>query len=614
MRTKLFSILLLMLLISCGQPAPVTPLPTAVPATTEPSPTTIPPTSEPAVDAPTTEPTLEPTAVPTPEPTATTTVVEETTVADNGISFIYDNLASEVVVEKEPANVGSSNDPYWITNPAYDRFTLVGYPLSDTFHDPRIEVYPARDYASLSVIAAEQIDALTQLLQERPSTATDELPFIPLFNAAQVIRARVHYLDFTGGSGVAYLTFYAQSAYPITNGELFYTFQGLTSDQQTYVSAILPIAQADLPDEIDNATFDYNAFIEQLDTYHSELTDALTTADDATFTPAVSLLDAMVQSLNVAPALPAETVEALTVDYPLAHGQVQPSQPLVVNGRSVNDSNLVEVQLWAGDVALAVGQASPADGNWSLTIDVPSPYNGSARLLVINDSESVTVPLEIFTIAAMPTAAGEPAVQLYRPIVGETAVSGYPLYFEGQVRNPVENTITIGLLVDGCSRFAAQQSFTVTPAAADRDTGWTGVLILPQAIEGDDSCAIAYTGKMGEGAWAATAMSVPVLAEDDPNANRISLEAGFNMVLKAGRTERIAGTAVNAEEVTVTLSRSDDNAIIAEGTATVGDFGFWELSLSIPSDAPDFVQVAVVISSDDSEAPPALYTGASITR
>ena len=613
MRTKLFSILLLMLLISCGQPAPVTPLPTAVPATTELSPTAIPPTSEPVADAPTTEPTLEPTAVPTPEPTATT-VVEETAVATNGISFIYDDLASEIIIEQEPANVADDNAPPWATNPAYDRFMLIGYPLTDTFQDPHINIYPARDYASLSVAASERIEALAQLLQERPSTATEELPFLPIFGAAQIIRARIHYLDFTSGSGVAYLTFYAQDAFPITNRQLFYTFQGLTSDQQTYVSAILPIAQADLPDEIDNATFDYNAFIEQLDTYHSELTDALTTADDATFTPAVSLLDAMVQSLNVAPALPAETVEALTVDYPLAHGQVQPSQPLVVNGRSVNDSNLVEVQLWAGDVALAVGQASPTDGNWSLTIDIPSAYNGPTRLLVINGSESVTVPLEIFTIAAMPTAAGEPAVQLYRPIVGETAVSGYPLYFEGQVRNPVENTITIGLLVDGCSRFAAQQSFTVTPAAADRDTGWTGVLILPQAIEGDDSCAIAYTGKMGEGTWAATAMSVPVLAEDDPNANRISLEAGFNMVLKAGRTERIAGTAVNAEEVTVTLSRSDDNAIIAEGTATVGDFGFWELSLSIPSDAPDFVQVAIVISSDESEAPPALYTGASITR
>lgn len=613
MRIKLFPILLLLLLLACSQPAPATPLPTAVPATTEPptaiaqEPTAVP---TPIAEEPTAVPTQEPAA----EPTITPTAVAETAVVSDSISFIYDDLANEIIVEQEPANVADDNAPPWATNPAYSRFMLVGYPLSDTFQDPRINIYPARDYASLSAAAGERIEALTQLLQERPSTATEELPFLPIFGAAQIIRARIHYLDFAGGSGVAYLTFYAQAAYPVTNRELFYTFQGLTSDQQTYISAILPIAQADLPNEIDNATFDYNAFIDQIDTYHSELTDALTTADDATFTPTVSSLDALVQSLNIAPTLQAGPVEALTVDYPLANGQAQTGQSLVINGRSVNDTNLVEAQLWAGETALAVGQTSPTNGNWSLTIDVSTAYNGPARLLIINGSESVTVPLHIVTVAGNPPAAGEPAVQLYRPIVGETAVSGYPLYFAGQIRNPTDNTVTIGLLVDGCSRFAAKQSFTVTPAAADRDTDWTGILILPQAIEDGESCAVAYTGKMGEGAWAATAMSMPVLAEDDPNANRISLEAGFNMVLKAGRTERIAGTAVNAEEVTVTLSRSDDNAVIAEGTATVGDFGFWELHLPIPSDAPDFVQVAVVISSDDSETPPALYSGASITR
>lgn len=613
MQIKLFPILLLVLLLACSQPAPATPLPTAVPATTEPptaiaqEPTAVP---TPIAEEPTAVPTQEPAA----EPTMTPTAAAETAVFSDSISFIYGDLADEIIVEQEPANVADDNAPPWATNPAYSRFMLIGYPLSDTFQDPRIHIYPARDYASLSVEAAERIEALTQLLQERPLTATAELPFLPIFGAAQIIRARIHYLDFIGGSGVAYLTFYAQDASPITNRQLFYTFQGLTSDQQTYISAILPIAQADLPDEIDNTTFDYNAFVAQLDTYHTELTAALDNADDGSFTPTVSALDALVQSLTIEPMAQGGPVDVLTVDYPLSNGQNQTGQPMTVTGRAVNDSNLVEVQLWGADTALAVGQTSPTSGSWSLTLDVPAAYNGPARLLVINGSESVTVPVELVSLLADPPAAGQAVVQLYRPIVGETAVSGYPLYFEGQVRNPANDTITIGLLVDGCSRFVAQQSFTVTPASADRDTGWAGVLILPQAIEGHDSCAFAYTGKLGEGAWAATALPLPVLTEDDPNANRISLEAGFNMVLKAGRTERIAGTAVNAEEVTVTLSRSDDNAVIAEGTATVGDFGFWELHLPIPSDAPDFVQVAVVISSDDSEAPPALYSGASITR
>jgi hypothetical protein len=560
------------------------------------------------------EPTAVPTQEPAAEPTVTPTAAPETAVASDGISFSYGPLANGVTVEQELAANAGTDAPYWATYPDYYRFKLTGYPLSDTFHEPRIEVYPARDYASINAIAAEQIGKLTQLLQERPSAPAGELPFIPLFNAAQVIRARVHYLDFTNGSGVAYLTFYAQAAYPITNKELFYTFQGLTSDGQTYVSAILPIAQADLPDEIDNATFDFDAFVETLESYHSDLTAALTTAADSSFTPPVSSLDALVQSLAIEPAAQAGPVDQLTVDYPVANGQAQTGEPLVISGRSVDDANLVEVQLWAGETALVVGQTAPSSGTWSVTVDVPTAYNGPAQLLVINGSESATVPVELLSLFAASPAAGEATVQLYRPTVGETAVSGYPLYFEGQVRNPTDNTVTIGLLVDGCSRFVAQQSFTVAPAAADRDTGWTGVLILPQAIEGDDSCAVAYTGKFGEGAWAAAALSVPVLAEDDPAASRISLEEGFNMVLRAGQTERIAGTAVNAKEITVTMTRPDDNSIIAEGTASVGDFGFWELFLPIPTDAPDFVQVAVVISSDEGEAPPTLQTGATITR
>lgn len=608
MRTKLFSILLLMLLIGCSQPAPATPLPTAV-SPTEPTPIVAEPTAA--------APTVEPTAVPAPtEPAAepTPTAVAETAVSANGISFSYGTLASSITPSQEPASLAGNDGPYWSNYPAYHSFSFVDYPLSDPFHAPRIEIYPARDYASLNASAAEQISQLTQLLQERPLTPEGNLPFIPLFNAAQVIRSRIHYLDFPSGSGIAYLTFYAQDAYPITNGELFYTFQGLTSDQKTYVSAILPVAQADLPDEIDNATFDYAAFIEQIETYHAELTATLDSADDSSFTPAISALDALVQSLTIEPLAQSGPADALTVDYPLANGQTQTGQSMEVSGRAVNDSNLVEVQLWAGETALAVGQTSPSSGNWSLTIDTPAAYSGPARLVVINGSESVTVPIQLLLLSSEPPAAGQAAVQLYRPIVGETAVSGYPLYFAGQARNPVNNLITIGLLVDGCSRLVAQQDITLTPAGPDRDTAWTGMVILPEAIEGDDSCAIVYTGNVGEGIWAATTLALPVRAKDDPNANRIALEAGFDLVLRAGQTERIAGTAVNAEEVTITLTRTDTNAFIAEGIAPVGNFGFWEIFLPIPSDTPDFIQVAIVITSDDSESPPAYYTGATVTR
>lgn len=108
------------------------------------------------------------TAVATTEPTITPTAMVETAVASDGVSFSYGQLASSDTVSQIPASTEDSADPHW-TNPDYQTFSFVGYPLKDTFHEPRLEIYPARAYASVSAFAASQIEALTQLLQERPS-------------------------------------------------------------------------------------------------------------------------------------------------------------------------------------------------------------------------------------------------------------------------------------------------------------------------------------------------------------------------------------------------------------------------------------------------------------
>ena len=63
---------------------------------------------------------------------------------------------------------------------------------------------------------------------------------LPLMNAVQQMHTRVEYVQFKGGEGVSYLAQYAQGPVPVNNGELFYTFQGLTDDGEFYVSAILP--------------------------------------------------------------------------------------------------------------------------------------------------------------------------------------------------------------------------------------------------------------------------------------------------------------------------------------------------------------------------------------
>jgi hypothetical protein len=91
-----------------------------------------------------------------------------------------------------------------------------------------------------------QIAARLQALIQAPQEMTP-MPFLPLFNAAQVMHTHVQYLDFKTGQGLRYLTMFSQGIVPINNNELIYTYQGLTSDRRYYVAAVLPVTHPSPP-------------------------------------------------------------------------------------------------------------------------------------------------------------------------------------------------------------------------------------------------------------------------------------------------------------------------------------------------------------------------------
>lgn len=246
-------------------------------------PTLIPPTSE---AAPATSiPTLAPTDIP-PD------------VDFEGVSFSFDNsLASWVEPEIVP-----KSDPLvetWWQEPEHLRFNFHGYILPNTFHEPHLLVYPAMEYAILDESVAETMDELRNLLMGRPGIPPGmSLPFLPIFNAAQEMTVKAAYLEFSNGSGLRYLTQYTQSGSPINNYEMFYTFQGMTTDQQYYVVAILPVTHLSLPPDNSHIT-DWAAFSDNFSAYIVEVTNQLSLQDDLSFYPALSMLDEMIQSLKV---------------------------------------------------------------------------------------------------------------------------------------------------------------------------------------------------------------------------------------------------------------------------------------------------------------------------
>lgn len=216
------------------------------------------------------------------------------------VHFWFDpSLAGEVVCETIAAVPDTGDVPPWEVAPEHTRITFEGYVLPDTFHDPRIYVYPVAEYESLNDISARPIGELQSLLQARPQTFDQAIPFLPPFNAAQILRTQVRYLEFQNGTGVRFLTLYGQALRVINNHELFYTFQGLKQDAAFYVAAVLPVSHPSLPAQGDIPADQFDSFAETFEDYLEDTEQGLEAEAPAAFMPDLALLDAMIQSLEV---------------------------------------------------------------------------------------------------------------------------------------------------------------------------------------------------------------------------------------------------------------------------------------------------------------------------
>jgi hypothetical protein len=197
---------------------------------------------------------------------------------------------------------------FWEILPTYTKFTLLGYPLQGEFFEPQIMVYPAKDFAALSEPAANTIGNLQTLLANPPNPLPNQIPFLPPFNAGEVFTAQAKVIPFKNGTGLRFLTEFAQSYAPINNHELIYTFQGLTSDGKFYVSAILPVnigflavdANPDSPLPPDGIPLpNYNDPNPNFEGYYATLTQKLNAAAPQSFMPSLESLDTLVESLLV---------------------------------------------------------------------------------------------------------------------------------------------------------------------------------------------------------------------------------------------------------------------------------------------------------------------------
>lgn len=248
-----------------------------------------------------------------PAPLDTPTAAQTSAPASSGmpVSFanvsliIPEGLASGATTETVPAG---SEGPAG-SSPAFNRFTLQGYPLQDKRFEPQVMIYPAQDYAALSQGAQISIGRL-QAINSDPSTplTKDTLPILPSAMAAQMIVSQATRLQIQSGNGVRIVTQYGQAAGPITNYDLFYHYEGLTSDGKYYVIATLPVNVPFLADSYDsNAPLppggipapDFSAQAPDFDAYFQAVAAQLNSTPGSSFTPSLDLLDALIGSINV---------------------------------------------------------------------------------------------------------------------------------------------------------------------------------------------------------------------------------------------------------------------------------------------------------------------------
>jgi hypothetical protein len=106
------------------------------------------------------------------------------------------------------------------------------------------------------------------------------------------------------------LTQYAQYPAPANNCELFYHFQGLSRDGEYYILAILPITVPVLAESSDPEAvlpvggIPYSYYADQdadMQDYYTAIANLLDTTLSEAFTPTITQLDALVQSLWIMP-------------------------------------------------------------------------------------------------------------------------------------------------------------------------------------------------------------------------------------------------------------------------------------------------------------------------
>lgn len=234
------------------------------------------------------------------------------TVAFDSFSFAFPHtLATNVSITQHAGDAPTVEQPGG-PEVRHTQFELYSGSLTqeDYLGTGSIRIYNIVDFAGYTD-AEQQVSLLQTLLAQRPdltpymtvdpAAAENNLPFLPVAPGSQIIRARANYVETPSFQGIRYITLHRLDVSPIVGSEFRYTFQGISTDATRYVAVNLALNTGLFPAEI-GQDFDIDAFSQQFESYLNESTATLNNAMPEDFTPSLTALDAVIQSLALAGA------------------------------------------------------------------------------------------------------------------------------------------------------------------------------------------------------------------------------------------------------------------------------------------------------------------------
>jgi len=235
-------------------------------------------------------------------------------------------LATSTETGIVPAVLPSDQILFAEWHPAYAQIRFPGYPtdviyqlpvLDPENNIPHLIVFQTKDFSGFGNDHPQdfvnQLQSMTEVLKtgvnpgqcDKPlQDYVSALPFLPWINLKQTFCAQPQLIEFAGGRGVRYISYYAQSPEPALEGRVFYTFQGMTNDGQLYISALFPLETGIFPTEPSPCPKcgdpDYNPFLEWNALLATQLSQ-LNAQSGNDFAPSLAVLDEVVKSIYFMP-------------------------------------------------------------------------------------------------------------------------------------------------------------------------------------------------------------------------------------------------------------------------------------------------------------------------